>query len=171
VEDFLFAWKRLVASLLLSASILVPSVGMAQQVSKTDPLVIQEQGSFAVGGTVTTAPGTFDPRKPLAPTGQTYHGDHVFAFYQIPVNPRKFPIGMWHGAGQFSKTRGPTADGREIEHGEIAYSPCNLKIGPDGPDILGSQWRFGADHLALIPWGPARLRLSLSIWFLHEVLL
>jgi Alpha/beta hydrolase family len=86
---------------------------MAQQASKPEPLVIQEQGSFAAGGTVVAAPGTFDPRKPLEPAGQTYHGDHVFAFYQIPVNPRRYPIVMWHGAGQFSKTWETTPDGRE----------------------------------------------------------
>jgi hypothetical protein len=86
---------------------------MAQQASKPEPLVIQEQGSFAVGGTTVTAPGTFDPRKPLESAGQTYHGDHVFAFYQIPVNPRRYPIVMWHGAGQFSKTWETTPDGRE----------------------------------------------------------
>jgi len=77
------------------------------------PLLIQKQGSFAAGGTMTTAPGTFDPRKPLSPDGQTYHGDHAYAFYQIPVDARKLPIVMWHGAGQFSKTWETTADGRE----------------------------------------------------------
>ncbi|MBE2294335.1 MAG: alpha/beta fold hydrolase, partial [Phycisphaerales bacterium] len=76
-------------------------------------LLIQEQGSFAAGGKVATAPGTFDPRKPLEPAGQSYHGDHVYAFYQTPVNARKLPIIMWHGAGQFSKTWETTADGRE----------------------------------------------------------
>lgn len=76
-------------------------------------LLIQEQGSFAAGGKVATAPGTFDPRKPLEPAGQSYHGDHVYAFYQTPVNARKLPIVMWHGAGQFSKTWETTADGRE----------------------------------------------------------
>ncbi len=86
---------------------------MAQQASAPVPLIIQEQGSFAVGGTVVTAPGAFDPRKPLEPAGQTYRGDHVFAFYQIPVNPRRYPIVMWHGAGQFSKTWETTPDGRE----------------------------------------------------------
>ena len=86
---------------------------MAQQASKLEPLVIQEQGSFAVGGTVATAPGTFEPRKPLEPAGQTYHGDHVYAFYQIPVSSRRYPIVMWHGAGQFSKTWETTPDGRE----------------------------------------------------------
>ena len=30
---------------------------------KPAPLIIQEQGSFAVGGTVITNPGTFDPYK------------------------------------------------------------------------------------------------------------
>jgi pimeloyl-ACP methyl ester carboxylesterase len=76
-------------------------------------LVIKEQGSFAAGGTVTTAPGTFDPSKPLDPAGQSYHGDHAYAFYQIPVNARKYPIVMWHGAGQSSKSWETTADGRE----------------------------------------------------------
>jgi hypothetical protein len=77
------------------------------------PLVIQEQGSFAVGGSVTTAPGTFNPKKPLEPAGQTYHGDHLYAFYQVPTNARRLPVVMWHGAGQFSKTWETTPDGRE----------------------------------------------------------
>lgn len=76
-------------------------------------LVIEAQGSFAAGGKVATAPGTFDPRKPMDPAGQTYHGDHVYAFYQMPANARKYPIVMWHGAGQFSKTWETTPDGRE----------------------------------------------------------
>ena len=77
------------------------------------PLLIQQQGSFAAGGTMITAPGTFNPRQPMTPNGQTYHGDHAYAFYQIPVDARKLPIVMWHGAGQFSKTWETTADGRE----------------------------------------------------------
>ncbi|MFC6338102.1 alpha/beta hydrolase [Pseudomonas karstica] len=75
--------------------------------------MLQEQGSFAAGGNVASAPGIFDPRKPMEPAGQTYHGDHAYAFYQIPVDARKYPIIMWHGAGQFSKTWETTADGRE----------------------------------------------------------
>ncbi|WP_210251269.1 alpha/beta fold hydrolase [Bosea sp. F3-2] len=86
---------------------------LAQQAGKPEPLVIQDQGSFAVGGTVTTASGIFDPLEPLQPGGQTFHGDHLYAFYQVPVNVRKFPIVMWHGAGQFSKTWETTPDGRE----------------------------------------------------------
>jgi hypothetical protein len=76
------------------------------------PLVIQEQGSFAVGGTVVRSAGTYDPARP-GPEGQTLHGDHARVFYQVPANPRKLPLVMWHGYGQFGKTWETTADGRE----------------------------------------------------------
>src|SRR4030095_3983826 len=76
------------------------------------PLQIKEQGSFAVGGTVITNPGKFDPYRPT-PDGQTLHGDHAYVFYQLPVNARQFPLVMWHGFGQFSKTWETTPDGRE----------------------------------------------------------
>ena len=75
------------------------------------PLVIQAQGSFAVGGTVVDSPGTFDPIRQGAyspapdPTGQTLHGDHAYVFYQIPVNARPLPLVFWHGHGQSAKTR------------------------------------------------------------------
>lgn len=105
--------KSLFVSLLVASGISGASVAIAQQTSTPAPLTIQDQGSFAVGGTIVTAPGAFDPKKPLTPAGQTYHGDHLYAFYQIPVNPRALPIVMWHGAGQFSKTWETTPDGRE----------------------------------------------------------
>jgi len=97
-------------------SILVSSAFSACSVPKksstTTPLVIQAQGSFAVGGSVITNPGEFDPYKPT-PAGQTFHGDHAYVFYQIPAKPRKYPLVMWHGIGQFSKTWETTPDGRE----------------------------------------------------------
>lgn len=84
------------------------------------PIVIQEQGSFTVGGTVIKAPGTFDPVKhgafnPASQSseGQTLHGDHAYVFYQIPEKARKLPLVFWHGYGQFSKTWETTPDGRE----------------------------------------------------------
>ena len=83
-------------------------------------MIIQEQGSFAVGGTVITDPGTFDPIKQgaynpngVSPEGQTLHGDHAYVFYQIPENARKLPLVFWHGHGQSAKTWETTPDGRE----------------------------------------------------------
>jgi pimeloyl-ACP methyl ester carboxylesterase len=82
--------------------------------------MIQEQGSFAVGGSVINVPGTFDPIKqgvfnPAGndPAGETLHGDHAHVFYQVPVNRRKLPLVFLHGTGQFSKTWETTPDGRE----------------------------------------------------------
>jgi pimeloyl-ACP methyl ester carboxylesterase len=93
---------------------------MAAENGKPGPLIIQEQGSFAVGGTVITNPGTFDPIKQGAyhptninPEGQTLHGDHAYVFYQVPVKARKLPLVFWHGHGQFTKTWETTPDGRE----------------------------------------------------------
>jgi len=77
-----------------------------------DLLIIKEQGSFAVGGSVISNPGTFDAIE-RTPDGQTFHGDHAYVFYQIPKDARKLPLVMWHGFGQFSKTWETTPDGRE----------------------------------------------------------
>ena len=94
----------------------------AQQATKStfEPLTIQEQGSFAVGGSVTITPGTFDPIKQgvFNPAGNNYagetlHGDHAYVFYQVPANRRKLPLVFLHGTGQFSKTWETTPDGRE----------------------------------------------------------
>jgi len=106
-------WKLASALLLVSAGITGSPDAMAAEAAKPAPLVIQEQGSFAVGGTIIQNPGIFDPYKPASPAGQTFRGDHAYAFYQIPPGPRKLPLVLWHGAGQFSKTWETTADGRE----------------------------------------------------------
>lgn len=106
----------------LSAAALAPGAIAARPVSRgaggRSPLVIQEQGSFMVGGTVVTTPGAYDSTKvtalgTLSTAGQTLHGDHLYAFYQIPPDARKLPLVMWHGYGQFSKTWESTPDGRE----------------------------------------------------------
>lgn len=104
--------RKLSTVLLISVAIIVTASAMAAENGKPGPLIIQEQGSFAVGGTVISNPGTFDPYKPT-PDGQTLHGDHAYVFYQIPVNARRLPLVFWHGAGQFSKTWETTPDGRE----------------------------------------------------------
>jgi hypothetical protein len=98
-------------ALWMTAAILFASAS-AQETRKPAPLMIQEQGSFAVGGTVITNPGKFDPLRPT-PDGQTLHGDHAYVFYQLPAKARQLPLVMWHGFGQFSKTWETTPDGRE----------------------------------------------------------
>jgi hypothetical protein len=97
-------------SLFIFMAIAFPSAG--QSAKKQEPIQIREQGSFAAGGTVISNPGTFDPYHPT-PEGQTLHGDHAYVFYQIPIDARKYPLVMWHGIGQFSKTWETTPDGRE----------------------------------------------------------
>lgn len=80
--------------------------------SQKKSIVLQDQGSFAVGGSKITNPGSFDPIK-RGPEGQTFHGDHAYVFYQIPEKSRKLPLVFWHGFGQFSKTWESTPDGRD----------------------------------------------------------
>ncbi len=96
---------------------------------KKEPIIIQEQGSFFVGGTVVKGEGTFDPMNPpdcfnpanpflpqeeeTKPSGQTLRGDHVYVSYQIPQNPRKYPMVLLHGGFQSAKTWESTPDGRE----------------------------------------------------------
>jgi Alpha/beta hydrolase family len=114
------ARKSVATSFLLVAGIVALSAARQQNAGKSAPLAIQEQGSFAVGGTVVTAPGTFDPIAQGAynpagadPRGQTLHGDHAYVFYQVPVNARRLPLVFWHGHGQSAKTWETTPDGRE----------------------------------------------------------
>jgi pimeloyl-ACP methyl ester carboxylesterase len=80
--------------------------------SGASALVIQEQGSFAVGGTVLSTPGTYNNNSPSA-EGQTFHGDHLYAFYQVPQNSKALPIVMLHGAYQSARSWETTPDGRE----------------------------------------------------------
>ncbi len=104
--------QKLFTIFLVIASILMSACFTTAANSKPGLLSIQEQGSFAVGGTVITNPGNFDSVK-MVPEGQTFHGDHAYVFYQIPPNARKLPLILWHGYGQFSKTWETTPDGRE----------------------------------------------------------
>lgn len=104
--------KSFIALWLIAATLISSANAQESKKSKQEPLRIQEQGSFAVGGTVITNPGKFDPLRPT-PDGQTLHGDHAYVTYQLPVKARQLPLLMWHGIGQFSKTWETTPDGRE----------------------------------------------------------
>jgi len=104
--------KKLIGYLGALALLLATSISLNAQ-NKQKPLVIAEQGSFAIGGTKIAEPGNFDLGNALKPQGQTFHGDHAYAFYQIPVKALKYPLVFLHGAGQSKKTWETTPDGRE----------------------------------------------------------
>jgi len=105
-----------VAATLLAATTMVsaaqPASAAGPRASRA-PIVIDEQGSFAVGGKVRTEPGTFDALAPTKPDGQTLRGDHARVFYQLPVKRRSLPLVFWHGFGQSAATWQTTPDGRE----------------------------------------------------------
>lgn len=104
--------RKLTSHLFTLTILLLTSISLNAQ-NNQKPLVIAEQGSFAVGGTKATEAGSFDLNNALKSQGQTFHGDHAYAFYQIPVKARKYPLVFLHGAGQSKKTWETTPDGRE----------------------------------------------------------
>src|SRR5574341_953301 len=151
---------------LFTIILLISVTASAQTGGKANlpPLQIKEQGSFAVGGTVITNPGKFDPYRPT-PDGQTFHGDHAYVFYQLPANARALPLVLWHGAGQFSKTWETTPDGREgyqnifLRRGFGVYVIDQPRRGDAGRSILpmtitptpDEQGWFGAFRLGIWP--------------------
>ncbi|MFJ7793866.1 alpha/beta fold hydrolase [Pseudomonas sp. NPDC096950] len=116
------------------------------------PLVIKDQGSLIAGGRLATQPGVFDPYAPMKPDGQTYHGDHVYAFYQVPVEARPLPIVMWHGAGQSAKSWETTADGREgfqnifLRRGFSTYLIDQPRRGDAGRSLVETTLKPVADE-------------------------
>jgi hypothetical protein len=96
-----------------AASTACGSLRAAEATGGLTPLMVQDQGSFAVGGTVVTQAGKFDPRDPTDPSGQTLHGDHARVLYQIPVHARPLPLLFWHGWWVDSSCWDTTPDGRE----------------------------------------------------------
>lgn len=89
-----------------------------QLVSAQEPLMIQKQGSFAVGGTIQHRSGTYDNSKfggwatPIE-QGQSYHGDHAVVDFQIPSDAHRLPLVFVHGFGQSSRSWTTTPDGHE----------------------------------------------------------
>lgn len=96
----------------LAVGVIASSPAHAQPVAGFAPLAIADQGSFSVGGTVQRTPGAYDNNRPTA-AGQSFHGDHLYAFYQKPPNARPLPIVMLHGAFQSGRSWETTPDGRE----------------------------------------------------------
>lgn len=137
----------------------------ATDIPAADPLIIHRQGSFAVGGTVITNPGTFDPRNPTDPAGQTLHGDHARISYQIPAHPRRLPLLLWHGWWENGNCWDTTPDGREgfktifLRRGFPVYLLDQPRRGSAGKTTVAApaatapneQWFFNQFRLGLWP--------------------
>ncbi|WP_316838493.1 alpha/beta fold hydrolase [Pedobacter gandavensis] len=104
--------KELFRYLVTLTFVLIATISLNAQTKKR-PITIAQQGSFAVGGTKLIEAGNFSLDDALKAQGQTFHGDHAYTFYQIPIKARKYPLVFLHGAGQSKKTWESTPDGRE----------------------------------------------------------
>jgi pimeloyl-ACP methyl ester carboxylesterase len=128
-------------------------------------LTIASQGSFAVGGTVISEAGSFDPRHPMESAGQTLHGDHARVTFQIPVDPRPLPLVFWHGWWEDSSCWDTTPDGREgfrtlfARRGFPVYLLDQPRRGSAGKTTVpattavepNEQWFFNQFRLGLWP--------------------
>jgi hypothetical protein len=123
---------RILYSVVLGLTVLAATYGAAQgrQPRAAAPLAIQKQGSFAAGGKV------------LGDAGKSLHCDHGYVEYQIPVNPRRVNLVMWHSAAA-------TAWMNRWDGGE-GYQSIFLRRGYpvyiwDGPRVGRANWGC-ADH-------------------------
>src|SRR5207253_4067240 len=148
-EDFMRNTRRIMKAVrhpVLSAAVLAVMLAGTAGVTlgqgnedRAGPVVIEKQGSFMVGGTVTT--GT---------NGDTFHGDHAYVQFQIPPNARDLPLVMWHGGGQFSKTWETTPDGRDgyqnifLRRGFSTYILDQPRRGRAGRSTKGTSIPDGA---------------------------
>jgi hypothetical protein len=64
-------------ALALASAVGCAAPGAERTARGASALVIQAQGSFAVGGTVLSTPGIYNNNLPTA-EGQTFHGDHLW---------------------------------------------------------------------------------------------
>lgn len=145
------------------------SIGIftASTVDAAKPIVIQEQGSFAVGGSRIKHSGVFSQDKFLAPDGQYAYGDHLYAFYQIPAKARKLPIIFQHGGAQSKRTWETTVDGREgfqnifLRKGYGVYLVDQPRIGEAG---LATEAAGDAN-----PWAGNPLYYDKTLFILSRV--
>ena len=97
--------KSLIAILILTAFI--------SACSKEKAISIQEQGSFAIGGSYVTHEGVYKEENFISPEGQRAYGDHAYVFYQKPTNTKRYPLIFQHGGAQSKRTWETTPDGRD----------------------------------------------------------
>ncbi|WP_370850709.1 alpha/beta fold hydrolase [Megasphaera sp.] len=136
-------WKKMAAAV-LAASILTGAAWAADtaavpaRTAAQKPIVLETQGSFAIGGTAVKHDGTYSDQHFLEPQGQKAYGDHAYVFYQIPAQAKKYPIVFQHGGAQSKRTWETTPDGREgfqnifLRKGYSVYLLDQPRIGEAG---------------------------------------
>jgi len=124
-----FERRRHVVLLATAAVAVLATVYAAAQGARqggSAPITIQKQGSFAVGGKILGDPDT-----------KSLHCDHGYVDYEIPVNPRRINLVMWHSAAA-------TAWLNRWDGGE-GYQSIFLRRGYpvyiwDGPQVGRANW-------------------------------
>lgn len=148
---------RKIVFTLLAAAMLV-----ACNKQQPQGLVIEKQGVFSSGGSV-TAPiaGEYDPTQnwlDAARKGTTTHVDHANTFYQIPADGNGWPVVFLHGYGQTRTGWQATPDGREgwsdlfLRHGYSVFlvdqprrgaAGATEMIVTDAGDVDGARFKVG----------------------------
>lgn len=79
---------------------------------KRPPIVLKEQGSFYVGGSIVESAAIAGTG--TTPTPGIISINHAYVQYQVPTSTKyRYPIIMVHGGGHTGKTYETTPDGRE----------------------------------------------------------
>lgn len=83
-----------------------------------EPIILQKQGHFSVGGKTIQHEGAYDNSKFVGwatqeEKGQSYRADHAFVHFQMPVESKKFPLVFIHGYGGSGVCWEMTPDGRD----------------------------------------------------------
>ena len=141
----------------MAVALLAIGCEAAQSQQANASITIQKQGSFAVGGQIV---GDADAR--------SLHCDHGYVDYQIPANPRRMNLVMWHSAAA-------TAWLNRWDGGE-GYQSIFLRRGYpvyiwDGPRVGRANWgctpqayepRVGQDQGNFVAW---RFGAQYPNWF------
>lgn len=124
------------------ATMLAIGVAVGSVSAMSHPVTIENQGSFMAGGTVVTAPGTYDSTNPKKLDGQTMHGDSAYVFWQRPLHAKKLSMVFLHGYGQSGKSWETTPDGRDgfqnifLEKGYTTYIVDQPRRGRGGQSTV-----------------------------------
>ena len=88
---------------------------MGYETADTEPLVIARQGSFSVGGRLLQGASVIDGSASMdrMNQGRSTWVDQMYVQYQIPLDPRIYPLLLVHGGAGTGRVWESTPDGRE----------------------------------------------------------